>query len=254
MGLVKANFPWTKGEGATNPRSAEINNEERNGKTAMEDISKDDAIDSLEYREYDPSYEKEAIDIFTKAFESYPLFEIVRDDFKTRERYLRFYRGFMKALFKATIRKNACFLGVSGDRVIDLLIVEAPTDRPVGFMDYVLSGGIIPIVRLGLINALRYLSLSEETEKVVKAIEGPRWHLYLLAVDPSCQGKGAGSDAIRNFLLPFVRERKGKLITVTTNAKRNCGFYAGNGFSLLKEETLLYKGKSVTNWSFRMDL
>jgi len=160
----------------------------------------------------------------------------------------------MKSLFKATIRKNECYIGIDNGKVVDLVIIDAPTDKPVGFIDYVISGGIKPILKLGISNALKFLKLSDETEIVVKSIKEPRWHLYFLVVDPNNQGKGIGSDAINNFLIPFVKERNGNLITVTTNARQNINFYTKNGFSLIKEETLKYKDRTVNNWSFRMDL
>jgi hypothetical protein len=52
----------------------------------------------------------------------------------------------------------------------------------------------------------------------------------------------------------LVRANGGNLITVTTNSEKNVNFYKNNGFSLIKEETLEYKAKSIRNWSFRMDL
>ncbi|MBQ7641229.1 MAG: GNAT family N-acetyltransferase [Acholeplasmatales bacterium] len=211
-------------------------------------------INSIEYKKYNSSYEDEVINIFVKAFENYPLFEIVKNDFKTEEKFHKFYNSFMKSLFKATIRKNECYIGINNGNVIDLVIIDAPTDKPVGFLDYVLCGGIKPILKLGLFNALKYLKLSDETENVVKSIKEPRFHLYFLVVDPKYQGLGVGSDAINNFLIPFVKEKNGKLITVTTNASQNINFYSNNGFSLIKEETLKYKDRTVNNWSFRMDL
>ena len=75
-----------------------------------------------------------------------------------------------------------------------------------------------------------------------------------MAVDPEYHGKGIGSDAIQNFLIPLVKENNGKLITVTTNSAKNVDFYIGNGFSLVKEETLEHNAKSFGNWTFRMDL
>ena len=211
-------------------------------------------INSIEYKKYNSSYEKEVINIFVEAFKNYPLFDIVKDDFKTEEKYFSFYNSFMKALFKATIRKNECYIGINNGNVISLVIIDAPTDKPVGFLDYLLSGGIKPILKLGLFNALKYLKLSDETEYVVKSIKEPRWHLYFLVVDPKYQSMGIGSDAINNFLIPFVKEKNGKLLTVTTNAKNNVKFYINNGFSLIKEETLKYKDRTVNNWSFRKDL
>ncbi len=215
---------------------------------------KNSIINSIEYKKYNASYEKEVINIFVEAFKNYPLFDIVKDDFKTEEKYFSYYNSFMKALFKATIRKNECYIGINNGNVVDLVIIDAPTDKPVGFLDYIVSGGIKPILKLGLFNALKYLKLSDETEYVVKSIKEPRWHLYFLVVDPNYQSMGIGSDTINNFLIPFVKEKNGKLITVTTNAKHNVNFYTNNGFSLIKQETLKYKDRTVNNWSFRKDL
>ena len=104
---------------------------------------------TIEYRKYDTSFEKEVVDVLIKAFDHYPLFDVVRDDFKTEERFRGFHIRFMKAMFKATIRHNACYIGMKDGKVVSLVIIDAPTDKPVGFLDYVLSGGLNPILRLG---------------------------------------------------------------------------------------------------------
>ena len=50
--------------------------------------------------------------MFTAAFVNYPLFyNIFEDDFKTKEEFLSCYRKIMKGIFKATIRKDACYIG-----------------------------------------------------------------------------------------------------------------------------------------------
>ena len=95
---------------------------------------------------------------------------------------------------------------------------------------------------------------SDKTEYAVKSITEPRWHLHFLAVDPKCQRQGIGSGAIQDFLIPLVRSNGGDLITVTTNSEKNVDFYISNGFSLVEEETLEYKAKSIGNWTFKMDL
>ena len=206
------------------------------------------------YKKYKPSYESEVLKVFTKAFENYPLFCIYRDAFRTEKKFRNCYTQVMTAIFRATIRKDKCYVGFVDGRITALVVIEAPTDKPVSFWDYTVCGMPRIIVMLGLMKTLRYLKLSEETEYAVKEIKEPRWHLYFLAVDPKSQGKGIGSDAIQHFLIPLVRKNGGKLITVTTNSEKNVPFYLGNGFNLVKEETLGYNGKTVGNWTFRMDL
>ena len=110
------------------------------------------------------------------------------------------------------------------------------------------------IAKIGLSNTLKYMELSDKTEIVVKSIPEKRWHLFFLAVDPSCQSQGIGTGAIQDFLIPLVKTNGGNLITVTTNAEKIVGFYFHSGFTLIKEETPAYNAKPVGNWSFRMDL
>ena len=210
---------------------------------------------SLKYKKYDISYEKEVLKVFTEAFVNYPLFyNIFEDDFKTKEKFLECYRKIIKGIFKATVRKDACYVGLKDGQVASIVIVESPDNKPIGVWDYAVSGMPGVIMRLGLKNTFKFMELSERTEDVVKSIKEPHWHLYFLVVNPKLQSKGLGSDAIQNFVIPLVKDNNGKMITVTTNSENNVKFYLKNGFSLVKEETIMYNEKSLGNWTFRMDL
>lgn len=212
-------------------------------------------MNKVEYKQYDSSYEAEALKVFTDSFVNYPLFwEVFKDRFKSEIKLRSFYEVLMKGIFKATIRKYDCYVGVADGKVTVIVIVEKPSDKTVGFWDYAVSGMAGVIARIGLTDTLKYMELSDKTETVVKSITKPRWHLYFLAVDPKYQSRGIGTGVIQDFLIPLVRSNGGDLITVTTNSEKNVGFYIKNGFSLVKEETLAYKEKSIRNWTFRMDL
>ena len=212
-------------------------------------------MNKVEYKQYDSSYEAEALKVFTESFVNYPLFwGVFKDRFKSEIKLRSFYEVLMKGIFKATIRKYDCYVGVADGKVTVIVIVEKPSDKTVGFWDYAVSGMAGVIARIGLTDTLKYMELSDKTETVVKNITKPRWHLYFLAVDPKYQSRGIGTGVIQDFLIPLVRSNGGDLITVTTNSEKNVGFYIKNGFSLVKEETLAYKEKSIRNWTFRMDL
>ena len=145
-------------------------------------------------------------------------------------------------------------IGIADGKVRVIVIVEKPSDKPVGFWDYAVSGMPGIIAKIGLRDTLKYMELSDKTEIAVKSISEPRWHLYFLAVDPKYQKCGIGSRAIQDLLIPLVKNNGGDLITVTTNSEKNVAFYTDNGFKLIKEETLEYKAKTIGNWSFKMDL
>ena len=209
----------------------------------------------IEYKRYDRSYEDEVLKVFTEAFIGYPLFwGVFEGRFKTETELRSFYERLMKGIFRATIRKDDCYIGFADGEVASVVIVEKPSDKPVGFRDYAVSGMAGIIARIGIRDTLRFMEMSDKTEVVVQSIPEPRWHLYFLAVDPKKQKLGIGSGAIRDFLIPMVRSNGGNLITVTTNAAENVAFYTGNGFKLVAEETLECNAKTIGNWTFRMDL
>lgn len=209
----------------------------------------------VEYKRYDKSYEDEVLKVFTEAFVNYPLFwGVFEDRFKSESKLRSFYDRLMKGIFRATVRRNDCYIGIVDGKVKAIVIVEKPSDKPVGFWDYAVSGMAGIIARIGVRDTLRFMEMSDRTEIVVKSIPEPRWHLYFLAVDPGCQKQGMGSGAIQDFLIPLVKTNGGNLITVTTNAEKNVAFYVNNGFKLVKEETLECNGKTIGNWTFRMDL
>ena len=209
----------------------------------------------VEYKRYDKSYEDEVLKVFTEAFVNYPLFwGVFEDRFKSESKLRSFYDRLMKGIFRATVRRDDCYIGIVDGKVKAIVIVEKPSDKPVGFWDYAVSGMAGIIARIGVRDTLRFMEMSDRTEIVVKSIPEPRWHLYFLAVDPGCQKQGMGSSAIQDFLIPLVKTNGGNLITVTTNAEKNVAFYVNNGFKLVKEETLECNGKTIGNWTFRMDL
>ena len=209
----------------------------------------------VEYKRYDKSYEDEALKVFTEAFVNYPLFwGVFEDRFQSESKLRSFYDRLMKGIFRATVRRNDCYIGIVDGKVKAIVIVEKPSDKPVGFWDYAVSGMAGIIARIGVRDTLRFMEMSDRTEIVVKSIPEPRWHLYFLAVDPGCQKQGMGSGVIQDFLIPLVKTNGGNLITVTTNAEKNVAFYVNNGFKLVKEETLECNGKTIGNWTFRMDL
>ena len=126
----------------------------------------------VEYKIYDSSFEKETLRVFTEAFVNYPLFyNIFEDSFKTQAKLLACYKKIIKGIFKATIRKDACYVGVKDGQVASVVIVESPETKPVGVWDYMVCGMPGIMMRLGIKNTFGFMELSERTEVVVKSIE-----------------------------------------------------------------------------------
>ena len=66
----------------------------------------------IEYKRYDRSYENEVLKVFTESFVNYPLFwGVFEDRFKSETELRSFYERLMKGIFRATVRKDDCYMG-----------------------------------------------------------------------------------------------------------------------------------------------
>ena len=121
----------------------------------------------VEYKHYVRSYEAEVLKVFTESFVDYPLFwGVFKDRFKSEEKLRSFYERLIKGIFRATVRKDDCYIGIENGKVTVIVIVEKPSDKPVGFWDYAVSGMAGIIARIGLRDTLKYMELSDKTEVV----------------------------------------------------------------------------------------
>ena len=79
----------------------------------------------VEYKRYDRSYEDEVLRVFTEAFAGYPLFwGVFEGRFKTEAELRSFYERLMKGIFRATIRKDDCYIGFEYGKVASIVSVK----------------------------------------------------------------------------------------------------------------------------------
>ena len=72
----------------------------------------------FEYKLYDRSYEDEVLKVFTESFVNYPLFwGVFEDRFKSETELRSFYERLMKGIFRATVRKDDCYIGIADGKV-----------------------------------------------------------------------------------------------------------------------------------------
>ena len=75
---------------------------------------KKEYMDMVEYKRYDSSYEAEVLKVFTESFVNYPLFwGVFEDRFKSEIKLRSFYERLMKGIFRATVRKDDCYIGIA---------------------------------------------------------------------------------------------------------------------------------------------
>ena len=141
--------------------------------------------DRIEYVRFEKSYEDEVLNVFIKSFVKYPLFwEVFEDRFNSEIKLRSFYEHLMKGIFRATIRKDDCYIGIIDGKVTSIVIVEKPSDKPVGFWDYAVSGMAGIIARIGIKDTLEF----KEDNKTSRELTGTCGYvLYKTPQSRSCE-------------------------------------------------------------------
>ncbi len=98
--------------------------------------------------------------------------------------------------------------------------------------------------KLGVAATGRFLATTRYTEKVHKAVmPAPHWYLWVISVDPACQGRGLGGS-----LLQPVLERatsSGVPCYLETHSPKNVAFYKKHGFDVAHQGVIPNRGLSV---------
>lgn len=81
-----------------------------------------------------------------------------------------------------------------------------------------------------------------------RAANGPYWYLFLLAVEPSNQGRGLGGELMRPMLERIKSE--GLPCLLETENSRNVAFYVKHGFEIVVDGQAAGSG-GVRFWTFR---
>ena len=72
----------------------------------------------------------------------------------------------------------------------------------------------------------------------------------MLAVRPTVQGQGVGSQYLQNGIEPYVKAKGCKRLGLITSTQQNVFFYEKNEFVLLDSMVLDYGNQTIGNWAF----
>ena len=91
------------------------------------------------------------------------------------------------------------------------------------------SGLAVSVLRFGLAAARRFIRITSGFERAKEEIApGPCWHLFILGVEPSQQGRGRGSELIAPQLARA--DADGQRTYLETSEESNLPFYERHGF------------------------
>ncbi|AUJ32140.1 MAG: GNAT family N-acetyltransferase [Liquorilactobacillus nagelii] len=192
--------------------------------------------------------------ICTQAYQDYPLFHILSSEFKSKNQYIKFLASLERIYAKTFIKRKFCLVGVEEQQIISVAMLQTPSTKPAGILEYLINGGlsVFKYANLRLVKA--FLDLIEQTEAARVKIVEPDWYLANLVVNPKVQGKHLGSDMLQSCVLPFVKKNRGKILTFNTNTEQNSKFYHKNDFIEFDHRILTWKEQKLENWSFVMYL
>ncbi len=167
----------------------------------------------------------QGIDVLASSFQQDPLMEFLYPDI-TRNAYspARFYQ--------ATIRMGLQYGEVQTTPAMDGLAVWiSPGNTDFGFGQLIRTGFLSAVLFAGLRTMGRFIKMANYAEKANKPIlERPHWHLMMIGVEPSQQGRGLGGQLMRPMLARADAENMPCMLE--SGNERNLTFYERYGFDI----------------------
>jgi GNAT superfamily N-acetyltransferase len=111
----------------------------------------------------------------------------------------------------------------------DAAAIWLPPGLELGPAQIIRSGLALSLLRFGPAAARRFIRITSGFEKAKEELApGPCWHLFILGVEPSRQGRGRGSELIAPQLarVDAAKQR----VYLETSEESNLSFYERHGF------------------------
>lgn len=197
---------------------------------------------------------KEMSQLAGTSFADYVIYEqSVKSTFKTMGEYHRFLYEMHYVLFATFLRKGSILVGIIDDEIVSLAVLESPQFKSLTLWDYMWSGGLRLIPYMFKNRLLHFMEKMDKASE--KCIDGTphSWYLNVLAVSKLHQGKQLGTKMIQDCVIPFVKKRGGRRLSLITNNEVNQRFYSKNGFVQFFAEKLHFRDGVAHNWSFKLE-
>ncbi len=208
-----------------------------------------------QYRVADITETEALAKLATDSFYHYPLFQITRDEFKKEKDYYNFLYTLELSFIKTFIKYHDIIVEEYDNKIISFAMIEEIGKVNLNLVKYIRDGGLVILKYASPVTVLKFMDMLDETRTACDAIKNPNhWYLANIAVDIKYQGIGHGSNIIKEFLIPYVRDKGGKIFTLTTNTEANSIFYKKNGFINFDFRKVNFDKKSIGNWSFKMSI
>jgi len=175
---------------------------------------------------------EKASQMFTRAFYNDPFSLYAFPDTKERDSRL-IYMNEMSLRYG--MRYGMVY--APSERIEGGAIWMPPGKATLSILGFLLSGGITPIIKMGLKTELKMLPLDKFMEqKHRKLVPYPHWYLALLGVDPQYQKQGYAGKLLRPMLEKLDNENMPCYLE--TSSEKNYLMYRHFGFEIIDEYVL----------------
>jgi ribosomal protein S18 acetylase RimI-like enzyme len=164
----------------------------------------------------------------SRAFYHNPFYIHMMPDDRKRMSQIRWW---MEYMLRYTLRNG--ILSVTSDHK-GIAMWLGPKNPELNTFQFVFSGMILFPFKVGLRGFIRMVSLSARFRKQHARQDKPHYYLMIIGIDPSLQGKGVGSQLVREVTAKADFERLDCYLE--TLLESNVLFYTKLGFEVIYNE------------------
>ena len=184
------------------------------------------------------------------SFATYPFVaKFLTTAYASEKKRTKFLEKVSKILIKTLMRKGICFFDKDDNEIRAFCILSTIENMNPSIWDMVTSGALRLLPNL-LNKAVRKFIIFylRDAAMVGFPTSADRWYVHLFAVNPKYQGKQLGFAMMNQCIFPYVEQRQGQSILLSTNTERALEFYMSNGFEVIAHDKISYGGEFFKKW------
>lgn len=193
---------------------------------------------------------EESASLSARAFFDYHYFSDYVTDEKRRASFLQ---KMMAVEMKLNFDLMDIFVASQAGKITAVAMLCPPEYRKPSDWEYIRGGFGGVYLAGGIKNVSDWCALERKASAPCHGVKNS-WYLSLLTVDPQSQGSGIGTAMLQERLMPYIRSKGGKTLTLFTNSEENRVFYKNNGFEEFDEQCFTYLGRELGSWSYKREI
>ena len=189
--------------------------------------------------------------MMASSFSAYPFVKnFLMDAYRNENERVQFLEKLCCVFIKTLMRKGVCFFEKEDDEVRAFCILSTMKYMKPRMWDMAASGAIylLPDMFNKAVRQFMRFYLRDAAEVNFPTSENS-WYVHLFAVSPNHQGNQLGTTMMNGCIFPYVEQRKGQRILLATNTKMALKFYTNNGFEVIANDEITYRGEFFKKWN-----